>query len=131
MGVTDTAITARFSLTVDGIELAEFAEAEGLPRRAGALKKLPGKRTPPTLTLKRGKNQSLELLRWHEAGLENPAAAAKSASLVMYRTDGKPVARYHLENAWPSKLETGSLRADIAGAPIESLTIVCTAIRLF
>ena len=26
-----------------------------------ALKKLPGKRTPPTLTLKRGKNQSMEM----------------------------------------------------------------------
>ena len=27
----------------------------------------------------------------------------------MYATDGTPVARYHLENAWPSKLEIGQL----------------------
>ncbi len=38
----------------------------------------------------------------------NMAAARESCSLVMYNVDGKPVARYHLEDAWPSKIEIGA-----------------------
>ena len=44
--------------------------------------------------LKRGKNSSMELWAWHEAVLQgNIVAARKSCSLIMYNTDGKPVAR--------------------------------------
>ena len=43
--------------------------------------------------------------------LGDMAAARKSCSLVMFNTKGKPVARYHLENAWPSKIEIGALKA--------------------
>jgi phage tail-like protein len=124
--VTDL-ITARSVLSVDGIDFAEFAEADGLPTATAAPKKLPGRTVPPTIVLKRGKNQSLGLRRWYDAAREDSAVAAKGASLVMYRTDGKPVARYHLENAWPSKLETRG-RAGAPGAPIKSLTLVCSAI---
>jgi phage tail-like protein len=118
---------ARFSLTIDGIELGQFAEAAGLPTGSAPLKKLPGKRNPPTVTLKRGKSSSMELWAWHEAAAEGQALAAKRASLVMYNADGQPVARYHLEHAWPSKLEAGGSKA---GAPIEALTLVCDEIGL-
>ena len=51
----------------------------------------------------------MELWLWHEAVLMGDIVAArKSCSLVMYATDGTPVARYHLEMAWPSKLEVGA-----------------------
>jgi hypothetical protein len=33
------------------------------------------------------------------------STAAPNHGPVMYATDGTPVARYHLETAWPSKLE--------------------------
>jgi hypothetical protein len=35
--------------------------------------------------------------------LELVSAGRSSCSLVMYNYSGKPVARYHLEHAWPSK----------------------------
>jgi len=120
---------ARFSLTIDGIELGQFAEAAGLPTGTAPLKKLPGKRTPPTIVLKRGKSSSMELWAWHEAAAGGQASAAKRASLVMYNADGTPVARYHLEQAWPVKLESGASKAG-AQAPIEALTLVCDAIGL-
>jgi hypothetical protein len=47
-------------------------------------------------------------------------AARKSASLVMYDTSGSPVARYHLENAWPAKVEIGGLRADASEVLMET-----------
>jgi hypothetical protein len=47
----------------------------------------------------------------------------------MYNTDGKPVARYHLENAWPSKIEVGGLKVGASEVLTESATIVCEHIQ--
>jgi hypothetical protein len=39
--------------------------------------------------------------------------------------DGSPVARYHLENAWPSKLELSGLKAGASEVLLERATVVC------
>jgi phage tail-like protein len=143
MAATPEAITAsRFSITIDGYEIAAFSELQGITTQVDVvdfmqssdkevmLSKLPGKRTPPTVTLKRGKNNSMELWSWHEAVLAGDMAAArKSCSLVMYNTDGKPVARYHMENAWPAKIEIGGLKAGASEVLMESVTVVCEHIQ--
>ena len=138
----DALTAARFSITIDGYEIASFAELLGITTeveavelmestdKAVVLKKLPGKTKPPTLVLKRGKNTSMELWAWHEAVLNGDIVAArKSCSLVMYSTDGKPVARYHLEHAWPSKLEIGGLKAGASEVLMETVTLVCEHIQ--
>jgi len=143
MAATPEAITAsRFSITIDGYEIAAFSELQGITTQVDVvdflqssdkevmLTKLPGKRTPPTVVLKRGKNNSMELWSWHEAVLAGDMAAArKSCSLVMYNTDGKPVARYHMENAWPAKIEIGGLKAGASEVLMESVTVVCEHIQ--
>ena len=143
MAATPEAITAsRFSITIDGYEIAAFSELQGITTQVDVvdflqssdkevmLTKLPGKRTPPTVILKRGKNNSMELWSWHEAVLAGDMAAArKSCSLVMYNTDGKPVARYHMENAWPAKIELGGLKAGASEVLMESVTVVCEHIQ--
>ena len=138
----DALTAARFSITIDGYEIASFAELLGITTeveavelmestdKAVVLKKLPGKTKPPTLVLKRGKNTSMELWAWHEAVLNGDIVAArKSCSLVMYSTDGKPVARYHLEHAWPAKLEIGALKAGASEVLMETVTLVCEHIQ--
>ena len=57
------------------------------------------------------------------------SAARKNASLVMYDYEGKPVARYHLTNAWPSKIEIGALKAGASEVLIETVTIVAERIE--
>ena len=47
----------------------------------------------------------------------------------MYNTKGDPVARYHLTNAWPSKLEIGGLKAGSSEVLMETVTIVCERIE--
>jgi len=139
---SDALTAARFSITIDGYEIASFAELLGITTEVEAvelmestdksvvLKKLPGKVKPPTLVLKRGKNTSMELWAWHEAVLNGDIVAArKSCSLVMYSTDGKPVARYHLEHAWPAKLEIGALKAGASEVLMETVTLVCEHIQ--
>jgi phage tail-like protein len=138
----DAITAARFSIVIDGYQIASFSELIGIStevepvellestEKEVMLKKLPGKRKPPTLTLKRGKNQSMELWLWHEAVLMGDIVAArKSCSLVMYSTDGTPVARYHLEMAWPSKLEVGGLKAGASEVLYETVTLVCEHIQ--
>jgi phage tail-like protein len=138
----DAITAARFSIVIDGYQIASFSELIGIStevepvellestEKEVMLKKLPGKKKPPTLTLKRGKNQSMELWLWHEAVLQGDIIAArKSCSLVMYATDGTAVARYHLEMAWPSKLEVGALKAGASEVLMETVTLVCEHIQ--
>src|ERR1700746_775856 len=94
----DAIAASRFSVTVDGYEIAQFSELSGITTEvdvidfmensatgANILKKLPGKRKPPTITLRRGKNSSLELWAWHEAIMRGDVVGArKSGSIVMY-----------------------------------------------
>ena len=138
----DALTAARFSITIDGYEIAAFSELQGITTEVEPvdfmestdkeviIKKLPGRYKPCTVVLKRGKNQSMELWAWHEAVLQgNIVAARKSCSLVMYNYDGAPVARYHLEHAWPSKLEVGALKAGASEVLMETVTIVCEKIQ--
>ena len=138
----DALTAARFSITIDGYEIASFSELQGITTtvesstsssratRRSSSRSCPGKQVPPTITLKRGKNNSMELWTWHEAVLlGDMAAARKSCSLVMYNVDGQPVARYHLENAWPSKIEIGGLKAGASEVLMETVTIVCERIQ--
>jgi phage tail-like protein len=138
----DALTAARFSITIDGYEIAQFSELSGITTEVEPvkfmessdkeiiMKQLPGTTTPGKIVLKRGKNNSMELWSWHEAVLNGDIVAArKSASLVMYNYDGKPVARYHLEHAWPSKIEIGALKAGSSEVLMETVTIVCERIQ--
>jgi phage tail-like protein len=126
----------RFSLTIDGAEIASFGELVGITTEAEpetfaatVLKKLPGKRKPPTLTLRRGLSRDLQLATWQHSVLSGDAAARKTCNLVMYTTDGKPVARYHLESAWPSKLEVGGLVGQDPRVLYETATLTCESVE--
>ncbi|WP_188316761.1 phage tail protein [Solihabitans fulvus] len=134
----DAITAARFSITIDGYEIAQFSELTGIvtevvpvdfmesSEKEVIFKKLPGNRKPPTITLKRGKNTGMELWAWHQSVLNGDIVAArKSCSLVMYNSDGRPVARYHLSNAWPAKIEIGALKAGSNEVLTESVVIVC------
>jgi hypothetical protein len=52
----------------------------------------------------------------------------ESVDLVMYSTDGAPVARYHLENAWPTRVEA-EFDASKDEVSVESLARVATTIQ--
>jgi phage tail-like protein len=132
---------SRFSLTIDGTEIASFSELAGIASAVDVveyvsssdnetlLKKLTGARKPATVILKRGKNGAIELQRWHDDVLRRGDAALRNCSLVIYHFDGKPVARYHLEHAWPSKVQIGALRAGSSEVLMETVTITCEFIQ--
>ena len=136
-------ITAnRFSIVIDGHEIATFAELSGIVTEfetseyfatggdALTVDKLPGKLKPPKVTLKRGMNGSLELWSWHESVRKGTmGAAGRSCTLTMYNSEGKPVGKYWLEKAWPSKLELAGLKAGASAVLMETVTLTCEYIQ--
>ena len=136
-------ITAnRFAIVIDGQEIAVFAELSGITTEAEqseywetsgeavGVSKLPGKVKPPAVTLRRGMSGSLELLSWHEAVRQGTMGAARrSCSIIMYDAEGKPVGKYYLENAWPSKMDLAGLKAGASEALIETVTLSCEYIQ--
>ncbi|MGH3043942.1 MAG: phage tail protein [Gaiellaceae bacterium] len=100
---------ARFSLSIDGVELARFSELAEITSR--------------TVVLNRGISASRELSTWHQSVVEGQIAAHKDATLVLYDTGGTPVARYNLESAWPSKVESSGLKAGASEVQYESITL--------
>lgn len=135
---SDVITANRYSITIDGYEIATFQELSGIVAEIEPtdywqtsgdqveVNKLPGKLKPPQITLKRGMNGSLELWAWHQAVRQGTMGAARrSCSLTMYNSEGTPVAKYWLEKAWPTKIELAGLKAGAGEALVE--TVVLTA----
>ena len=113
---------ARFALTIDGHEIASFSELSGIASQVDPVTK--------TVVLKRAMTRNIEMAAWHELViLGDVAAARKSCSLVMYNSAGAPVARYHLTNAWPSRIEISSLKAGASEVLMETVTMTAEFIQ--
>lgn len=111
----DARSAARFSLTLDGVEIGQFS---GLARMA-----------PATIVLTDGTSPVGLLATWHQSVVDGRIVAYKDASIVAYDADGTAVARYSLENAWPSRVEIGALEADPRITSYASVTLTCEDIQ--
>jgi phage tail-like protein len=136
---TNDAIAARnFAIEIDGTQVAQFTEISGLTSEMDVtelkenaldgkliIKKIPGAHKPPTLTLKRAKNVSMDLYKWHKSALDGKIKEArKNGSIILYDYELGEIARWNFINAWPSKLTTGSLKAGSNDVVTEEATIV-------
>lgn len=89
---------------------------------------------PPTVTLKRGLDNSLALWAWHQMAVVGlPAARAPYLSLDIYGgglakiRDEQPLMSYVLVNAWCAKISISSAKAG-EGFLTEDIVIACDAI---
>ena len=137
-GATDLAKAQRYSLTIDGFEIASFTElvsmtSEVLPvdfvestDREIVFKKLPGELKPTTVALRRPITTSLELWAWNDTVRQgNIVAARKSVSLTMLNGQNRPIARFMLEKAWPTKLGVDTPVNAAKDALYETVVLVC------
>jgi phage tail-like protein len=133
-GPNDALTAARFSIVIDGAEIAVFSQLVGIRSEVepdpltSELAKLPGRRKPPTVTLRRGQIGDLSIFGWHESAAED-AEARKNCTLLMFDAAGSLVARYHLESAWPSTVEVGVLEAGVNDLLIETVTFTCETLQ--
>lgn len=134
---------ARLSLTIDGVEIAQFSDlvcidqevepAEFHEADEGAIQvvRMPGQVKRREVVLRRPLTSSLELAAWYDAAstADGFASAQKSASLIFYSVDGKPVARYWLDKAWPSRIVVDPAKPTAPNRLLETLTLTCERLQ--
>src|SRR5579884_3724140 len=139
----DAIASSHFSVEIDGLEIAQFSELSGITSEIDVIelkensfdgrpviKKLPGARKPPSITLKRAKNTSMDLWNWHQAMVQgNIGEARKNGSAVLYDFQYGEVARYNLLNGWVSKVSMGTAKAGSNEVLMEEVTITCEEIE--
>ena len=130
----DAAVGHSFGLELDGVQVAMLTEVTGLGWEReviemreggdpGAIRRLPGRMKPGQVTLARGLTTDLTFEQW----MRDPVPVGRprrAVSLALFDGQGRAVARYHLEHAWPSKLEVSGLRSGGAEVAVETLTLV-------
>jgi phage tail-like protein len=116
---------SRFGISIDGVQIASFTELQGITTKVDVIEhresteagvrivKIPGATAPEgEVKFKMSMGANLEMNSWLEAAQAGMMEQArKSCSLVMYDAENKPVARFYLENAWPSKCTLSPMRA--------------------
>jgi phage tail-like protein len=130
----DAAVGHTFGLELDGVRVTMLTEVSGLGwerevievREGGdpdATTRLPGRMKPGQVALTRVLTTDLTFEQW----MRDPVPVGqprRAVSLALFDGQGRAVARYHLENAWPSKLEVSGLRSGGAETAVETLTLV-------
>lgn len=127
-----------FSLELDGIPLGFFtsctglsSEVEVITQRARTDKgpaietKQPGRQSFSEVVLKRGVTTDKKVNDWFDETVDAGASVTyKSASIVcMSRDMMTEIARFNLEDAFPSKLSMSDLDTGSSDAMVEELTI--------
>ena len=136
-----------FVIQVDGIQVATFSELSGINTEVESVEyiatgpegivhtKQYGKTKPPTVTLKRGLDPQTYMWSWHQAVLQGDPTARKTCSLQLFAASaspksGQPIITYLLENAWPSKLEIGGMKAGATEVVTETVVLHCDQILM-
>jgi phage tail-like protein len=133
-GAQDTPITAaRFAISVDGVPIAHFSELQGISSSVDVVN-LFGDLRPERYNLEgivalgRPLSTNLDMARWHQDAVLNGPKVRKNMVLEIFDTQDRPVARYHLENAWPAKIEISQLKAGASEVLLETVYLSCVRI---
>lgn len=135
----DALVAQYFKVQVEGVIIASFQEVSGITSEVEVvelkangmdgkpiLKKMIGAKKPPTITLKRAADASMDLWNWHKAALDGDIIGArKDGSIVQFDFVFGEVARYNFYDAWVSKFEATGMKAGDNSPAVESVTIVC------
>lgn len=114
----DPLITFNFGLEVTGVLSGFFTHVSGLSSETetvdhkvvtatgqGIVQMEPGRLKWNPVTLKRGVTSNLDIWDWRQKVVDGKMAdARKAASIIAYSPDGKAVARWDMDRAWPSKV---------------------------
>ena len=121
---------ARFAITIDGVEIATFSELQGISTKIDVLEGSSETfNVEGLVSLGRPLTTDLTLAKWHEEAVANGPRIRKNMVLLVHGPNGAPVARYHLENAWPAKIEIGALKVGASEVLMETVTLTCERIE--
>jgi phage tail-like protein len=135
----DALVAQRFKIEVKGTAIATFQEVSGITSELEVvtlkandqlgkpiIKQMIGAHKPPTITLKRAADSSMDLWNWHKAALDGDLVGARrEGSIVQLDFTHAEVARYNFFDAWISKLTATGMKAGDNTPSVEEVTIVC------
>lgn len=133
----DSLTSHNFGLQIDGVMVEYLQEVSGLDMNQDVIeyqqvsangrpviKKLPGVKRAGEATVVRGMTQSAAFNEWINSSIRGDMGSArKNASIIVMDYMNNPVKRYHLRNAWCSKVSASTVKAGEAAALTETITI--------
>jgi phage tail-like protein len=132
---TDPYRSFNFRIEIDGVTLASFSEVTGLtadgdavPYREGldlvnSVRQLTGLRKYPTIVLKRGFTQNMELWNWY-AAVAAGQQLRHSGSIILQDEAHKDVLRFEFSNGFINKIEGPHLNASGNEVAFDSADLV-------
>ena len=137
-GEFDTGVGWSFGLEIDGIEIKEIQEIDGLKLEADEIelkhntldgkyinKRLPGRKKSGELTFTRGITEDKNWEKWIGNVFTGKIVDARKNGVVkIYNYEGTAVREYKFVNGWPKSIEISSMKAGDTSVLTEKLTMV-------
>jgi phage tail-like protein len=134
----DAGVGWSFGLEIDGIEMKEIQQIDGLKLEADEIelkhntldgkyinKRLPGRKKAGEITFTRGITSDKKWQDWIEHVFKGDMSAARKNGVVkIYNYKGELAQEYMFKNGWPKSLEVSSLKAGDTSVVTEKLVMV-------
>jgi phage tail-like protein len=89
------------------------------------VRKIPGRLKWQDISLKRGITSDMQIWQWRDSLVKGDVTGArKNVSITMMDRNYAPVAVWHFQNAWPSKVSGPSFKSDDNSFGVEEVTLV-------
>lgn len=89
------------------------------------VQQIPGRLTWTPITMKRGVTSSMDIWEWRQQVVEGKIDDARTnCSIIAYNQANEEIARWNLENAWPSKVIGPQMDSGSTTYMMEDVTIV-------
>jgi phage tail-like protein len=135
----DPLVAFKFGLEIEGKLSGMFNSVNGIGSETEVIsqkvvnsetgetivRQLPGRLTWTPITMKRGVTSNMDIWKWRQSVVEGKIDDARTnCSIIAYNQENKEIARWNLENAWPSKVVGPEMDAGSTNYMIEDVTIV-------
>lgn len=89
------------------------------------IQKIPGRLAWNDVTLRRGVTSSVDVWEWRQMIVEGKVEDARTnCSIIAYNQANEEIARWNLDNAWPSRVSGPEMDAGSTDYMVEEMTIV-------
>jgi phage tail-like protein len=134
----DPLLGFNFMLELEGSVAGYFTECSGIGSeheivehkvvdKSGheIVRKIPGRLKWQDISLKRGITSDMQIWEWRDQLVKGEVSnARKNISITMMDRTYSPVAVWHFQNAWPSKVSGPSFKSDDNSFGVEEVTLV-------
>jgi phage tail-like protein len=135
----DPLVAFKFGLEIEGKLSGFFTQVGGIGSETEVIqqkvvnsetgetiiRQIPGRLTWTPISLKRGVTSQMDIWDWRQKVVEGKIDDARTnCSIVAYDQANTEIARWNLENAWPSKVIGPEMDAGSTNYMIEEVTIV-------